>query len=75
VTGSPFVSDDLLQAFDAVTREGGHAVLTDAIDPKAAILGEHVAREVEELVFVLAEQVGDVVDGEDGADGRQAQAA
>src|SRR5215469_1584823 len=46
-----------------------------AIDPKAAILREHVARKVEEPVFVLAEQVGDVGDREDGADGRQAQAA
>jgi hypothetical protein len=69
-----FVSDDLLQAFDAVTREGRHAVLANAIDPKAAILREHVARKVEEPVFVRAEQVGDVADREGGADGHQDQA-
>jgi hypothetical protein len=28
-TGNLFVSDDLLQAFDAIRREGGHAVLAD----------------------------------------------
>ena len=54
--GSSFIGDDLLQVFDAVTCEGGHAILADAIDPKAAILREHVARKVEEPVFVLAEQ-------------------
>ena len=75
VRNRSFVGDDLLQVFDAVTCEGGHAILADAIDPKAAILREHVARKVEEPVFVLAEQVGDVGDREDGADGRQAQAA
>jgi len=42
--GSSFIGDDLLQVFDAVTCEGGHAILADAIDPKAAILREHVAR-------------------------------
>jgi hypothetical protein len=35
--GSSFVGDDLLQVFEAVAREGGSAVLADAIDPKAAI--------------------------------------
>ena len=34
--GSSVVGDDLLQVFDAVTPEGGHAVFADAIDPKAA---------------------------------------
>src|SRR5246127_271481 len=69
--GSSFFGNDLLQVFDAVTRKGGHAVVADAIDPKAAILGAHVTGKVEEPIFVLAEQVGDVADGKDGADGRQ----
>src|SRR5689334_15196870 len=60
--GSSFLGDDLLQVFDAVTRKGGHAVFADAIDPKAAILGTHVTGKVEQPIFVLAEQVGDVAD-------------
>jgi len=32
----------LLQALDAIIGEGGDAVLADAIDAQAAVLGEHV---------------------------------
>jgi len=42
---------------------------------KAAVFGEHVDRQVEEPIFVLAELVGDVADREDGADRRHDQAA
>jgi hypothetical protein len=39
--GGSFVGDDLAQAFDAVLGEGGDAILADAVDPKAAVFGEH----------------------------------
>src|SRR5205807_4293647 len=55
--------------------EGRHAVFADAIDPQAAVFGEHIGRQVEEPILVLAEQVGDVADREDGADRRHDQAA
>jgi hypothetical protein len=62
-----FIGDDLAQIFDAVLGEGRHPVLADAVDPKAAVFGEHVDREIVQPFFVLAEQVGDAADGEDGA--------
>ena len=65
----------MAQVVDAVSGEGGNAILADAIDPESAVFREHVGLQLEEPVFVLAEQVGDVGDREDGADGRQAQAA
>ena len=37
--------------------------------------GEHVDRQLVQPVFVLAEQVGDVADREDGCDRRHDQAA
>src|SRR5258708_7228980 len=43
--------------------------------PKGSHLREHVDRQIVQPVFVLAEQVGDVADGEDGADRRHGQAA
>ena len=70
-----FVGDDLLQAFDAVFGEGGDAVLADAVDAQAAVLREHVDREVVQPLLVLAEQSGDVADREDGGDGGHGQAA
>ena len=39
------------------------------------MLGEHVDRQVTRPVFVLAEEVGDIIDREDGADRRHGQAA
>jgi len=50
-------------------------IITILMAVKAAVFGEHIDREVVQPVFVLAEQVGDVVDREDGADGRHDQAA
>jgi len=44
-------------------------VLADAVDSEAAVFWEHVGRQLEKPVFVLAEQVGDVTDGEDMCDG------
>jgi hypothetical protein len=38
---------------DAVPGEGWHAILADAVDPEAAVFGEHVDRQLEEPVFVL----------------------
>src|SRR4051812_31762334 len=35
--GGSLISDDLVQIFDAVSGEGGHSVLADTVDPKAAI--------------------------------------
>src|SRR3954453_16659651 len=69
------VDDDLTQVLDAVFGEGGHAMLTHAVDPEAAVFGEHVDRQLVQPVFVLAEQVGDVADREDGCDPRHDQAA
>src|SRR3954468_17913031 len=73
--GGTLIGDDLAQVFDAVSGEGGHPVLADPVDPEAAIFGEHVDRQVVQPVFVLAEQIGDVADREDGADRRHDQAA
>src|SRR5215831_3941183 len=73
--GGSFVDDDLTQVLDAVFGEGGHAILIHAVDPEAAVFGEHVDRQLVQPVFVLAEQVGDVADGEDGCDCRHDQAA
>src|SRR5437763_1642441 len=63
--GGSFVDDDLTQVLDAVLGEGGHAILTHAVDPEAAFR-EHVDRQLVQPVFVLTEQVGDVADREDG---------
>src|SRR3954452_5910802 len=67
--------DDLGQVFDAVSGEGGHPILADPVDPKATVLGEHVDRQIEDPIFVVAEHSGDVADREDGADRRHNQAA
>ena len=72
---SSFVGDDLTQALDAVLGKGGHAIFADAVDVKAAVIGEHVDRQLVQPVFVLAKHVGDVADREDGWDSRQDQAA
>jgi hypothetical protein len=55
--------------------KGGYAILADAVDAKAAVFREHVDQEVVQPIFVLAEHVGDVADGEDGCDGRHDHAA
>jgi hypothetical protein len=34
-----FIDDDLTQVLDAVFGEGGHAILTRAVNPEAAVLG------------------------------------
>ena len=49
--------------------------LTDAVDVQAAVFREHVDREFVQPVLIFAEHFGDVVDGEDGCDGAQGQAA
>src|SRR5205814_9159610 len=54
--GGSFVDDDLTQVLDAVLGEGGHAILTHAVDPEAAVFREHVDRQLVQPVFVLAEQ-------------------
>ncbi|HME21573.1 MAG TPA: hypothetical protein VKI44_09555 [Acetobacteraceae bacterium] len=51
------------------------AVLADAVDAKATVFREHVDRQLVQPVFVLAEPVGDVADGEDGCDSRHDHAA
>src|SRR3954447_13144675 len=73
--GGILISDNLAQIFDAVSGKGGHFVLADTVDPKAAIFGEQVDRQVEDPIFVLAEQSGDVSDRKDGAERRDGQAA
>jgi len=60
--GGSFIDDDLTQVLDAVFGEGGHAILTHAVDPEAAVFGEHVDRQLVQPVFVLAEQVCDVAE-------------
>jgi hypothetical protein len=74
-SGGPLVCDDLFQAVDAMLGKGSYAILADAVDAQAAVFGEHVDREVVQPVLILAERFGDVVDGEDGRDGSQDQAA
>src|SRR5215831_4373948 len=73
--GGSFVDDDLTQVLDAVFGKRGHAILTHAVDPEAAVFGEHVDRRLVQPVFILAEQVGEVADREDGCDRRHDQAA
>ena len=50
--------------------KASHAMLAGTVYTKAAVFGEHVDRQLVQPVFVLAEHVGDVADGEDGCDGR-----
>ena len=49
------VGDDLAQALDAVFGEGGHAILAEAVDPKAAVFGEQVDREREKWSHAVSE--------------------
>lgn len=51
------------------------AILADAMDVQASVLGEHVDRKFVEPVLIFAEQSGNVADGEDMGDGRHGQAA
>lgn len=69
------IGDDLAQVFDAVSGEGGHAVLADTVDPETAVFREHADRQIEDPIFVFAEQFGNIADREDGADRRHDQAA
>ena len=73
--GGTLIGDDLAQVFDAVSGEGGHPILADTVDPQTAVFREHADRQVEDLIFVFAEQSGDVADRKDGADRRHDQAA
>ena len=65
----------LLQALDAILSERSYAIVADAVDVQAPIFREHVDREFVQPVLILAEQFGDVGDGEDACDGSQDQAA
>src|SRR5215471_14700161 len=73
--GGSFIGDDLAQILNAVLGKGGHAILPETVNPETAVFGEHVDRQLVQPVFVLAEQIGDVADREDGCDCRQDQAA
>ncbi len=73
--GHSLIGDDLAQVFDTVSGEGGHAVLADTVDPQTAVFREHADRQVEDLIFVFAEQSGEAADRKDGADRRHDQAA
>ena len=75
LSGCPLVCDDLFEALDAILGEGRYAIFTDAVDAQAAVFREHVDREIVQPVLILAEHFGDVVDGEDGCDSSQGQAA
>ena len=57
------------------SSEGRHAVLADAVNPEAAVFRLHADGQVEEPIFLLAEEICDVADREDGADRRHDQAA
>jgi Major Facilitator Superfamily len=63
--GRPFVCDDLLQALDAIVGESRDSIFTDPVDAQAAIVGEHVHLEFPQPFLILAEHLGDVVDGKD----------
>jgi len=52
--GGSFVDDDLTQVLDAVFGEGGHAILTHAVDPEAAVFGEHVDRQLVQPIHLHA---------------------
>jgi hypothetical protein len=67
-SSSALFGDDPTQVLNPIFGEGGDAFLADTVDPGAAVFWEHVGQ-LEEPVFVLAEQVGDVTDGEDVCDG------
>ena len=61
----PFNSDDFFEAFDAEDGEGGHAILTDAVNPKATVFGLQINVEVPQPFFVFPELLGDVLERED----------
>lgn len=63
--GGSFVCAYLLEALDAVSGEGRHAIFTDAVDPQAAVFGIHVDLEVRQSFPALAELFGDVFDRDD----------
>ena len=63
--GRPFVCDDLLQALDAIVGESRDSIFTDPVDAQAAIVAEHVHLEFPQPFLILAEHLGDVVDGKD----------
>jgi hypothetical protein len=71
----PFSGDDFLEAFDAKLCKRGNAVFTDAVDPQRSVFGLHVDAELPEPFHVLAEHLGDVIDGEDVGDGSHDHAA
>jgi hypothetical protein len=49
------ISSAMLQALDTVFSDGRYAALAKAVDAKAAVLREHIYREVEQPVLVLIE--------------------
>ena len=55
--GGSLVDDNLTQILDAVFGEGRNATRADAVDPEAAVFGEHVGRQLVQPVFVLVELV------------------
>jgi hypothetical protein len=69
------LSSALLEALDAVSGEGRHAVFIDAIDPQATLFGFHVDLELPQPFLILAKLLGDVFECEEVGDGSQAQAA
>ena len=42
------------------SSEGRHAVLADAVNPEAAVFRLHADGQVEEPIFLLAEEICDV---------------
>ena len=60
--------DKILEVLDAVLCERHDPVLTDSVDPQLTIFGVHVACDIEEPLFVLAEHLCDMVESEHGTD-------
>ena len=61
----PFIGNHLLQVLDAVVSEGGHLDFTKTADMQVPVFCEHVDRQLMQPAHILAEQFGDMIDGED----------
>jgi hypothetical protein len=50
---------------DAILGKGWDTVFTDAVDPEATVFGFHINLKFVQPLHILAEHLGDVIDGED----------
>jgi hypothetical protein len=61
-------ADEFLKVLDAEVGKRHDAVVADAVDPDASVLGFHFSGNFPEPIFVIAEFFGDAVDSGDVMD-------